>query len=145
MTLYSLLYYPLSFFSQGIHNRPVTHCAAKIQRHGFRHHPRFRSHSCSGQPSICPCQFVVIFERAIYIGAHVLPGIFTEAMWGFNKTDTNRPQDPLIDLPFSEWWFVSRSPRSFQNESEHYSNAPVARSSGLPTPPRGHRAVACRR
>jgi hypothetical protein len=36
-----------------------------------------------------------------------LSGMFHPSMWGFNKTDVNRPQDPLIDLPFSEWWFVS--------------------------------------
>ena len=26
-------------------------------------------------------------------------------MWGFNITDTNRPQDPLMNLPFDQWWF----------------------------------------
>jgi hypothetical protein len=27
-------------------------------------------------------------------------------MWGFNKTgNVNRPQDPLMNLPFNEWWF----------------------------------------
>ena len=26
-------------------------------------------------------------------------------MWGFNVTNTTRPQDPLIDLTFDQWWF----------------------------------------
>lgn len=26
-------------------------------------------------------------------------------MWGFNITDTNRPQDPLMNLNFDQWWF----------------------------------------
>jgi hypothetical protein len=26
-------------------------------------------------------------------------------MWGFNVTDGLRPQDPLIDLTYDEWWF----------------------------------------
>ena len=35
-------------------------------------------------------------------------------MLGFNQTSTNRPQDPLMNLTFDEWWFVSRSSRSFK-------------------------------
>jgi hypothetical protein len=26
-------------------------------------------------------------------------------MWGFNVTDGLRPQDPMMNLPFDQWWF----------------------------------------
>jgi hypothetical protein len=35
----------------------------------------------------------------------VSPGLWHNSMWGFNVTDGLRPQDPLMNLPFNQWWF----------------------------------------
>lgn len=42
----------------------------------------------------------------------VLVAFWHEAMYGFNVTDQtfsydNRPQTPLVNMPFDQWWFVS--------------------------------------
>ncbi|KAI0046343.1 hypothetical protein FA95DRAFT_1560219 [Auriscalpium vulgare] len=45
--------------------------------------------------------FAALFSA---VSAHI--SIFHNSMWGFNQTsDPNRPQDPLMNLPFSQWWF----------------------------------------
>ncbi|KAH9986246.1 hypothetical protein BJV77DRAFT_1071085 [Russula vinacea] len=39
------------------------------------------------------------------VSAHI--AIWHPSMWGFNQSSfpTNRPQDPLMELPFDKWWF----------------------------------------
>ncbi|KAN0138966.1 hypothetical protein V8E53_003354 [Lactarius tabidus] len=44
-----------------------------------------------------------IIALASRVSAHA--SIFTPSMWGFNKTDVFRPQDPLINCTFDQWWF----------------------------------------
>ncbi|KAI0279745.1 hypothetical protein BGY98DRAFT_915518 [Russula aff. rugulosa BPL654] len=33
------------------------------------------------------------------------PALWHPSMWGFNVSDGLRPQDPLMNLPFEQWWF----------------------------------------
>ncbi|KAH9058370.1 hypothetical protein EDB87DRAFT_923260 [Lactarius vividus] len=44
-----------------------------------------------------------IIALASRVAAHACP--WHPSMWGFNITDTNRPQEPLMNLPFDQWWF----------------------------------------
>ncbi|KAF8501716.1 hypothetical protein F5888DRAFT_1941595 [Russula emetica] len=37
------------------------------------------------------------------VSAHI--SLWHNSMWGFNVTDGLRPQDPLMNLTFDQWWF----------------------------------------
>ncbi|KAI0059260.1 hypothetical protein BV25DRAFT_1918716 [Artomyces pyxidatus] len=54
-------------------------------------------------PSILPA--LALFATLLsQVAAHI--SIFHPSMWGFNQsTAPTRPQDPLINLPFDQWWF----------------------------------------
>jgi hypothetical protein len=45
----------------------------------------------------------VMVASSSLVSAHI--SLWHNSMWGFNVTDGLRPQDPLMNLTFDEWWF----------------------------------------
>ncbi|THH19259.1 hypothetical protein EW146_g1872 [Bondarzewia mesenterica] len=55
-------------------------------------------------PSSLPAIAVALVASANLVSGHA--SIFHPSMFGFNEsTAPNRPQDPLSNLPFDQWWF----------------------------------------